>query len=117
MVMTKINAFRGEKQKITSRERPKSALYLRLKIVKKRDPFVSQCQKKYERGGTLWNFLTCKKKGPFRVTVPKKYERGGTLWNFLTSLVLQDIGTNEGETLWWNPKKFKKVALCRKKSE
>ena len=29
----------------------------------------------------------------------------GTLWDFLTSIVLQNIETNEGETLWWNPKK------------
>ena len=34
---------------------------------------------------------------------------------FFTSIVLQNIETNEGETLWWNPKHFKKVARCRKK--
>ena len=32
----------------------------------------------------------------------------GTIWKFLTSIVLQNIETNEGETLWCNPKKFKK---------
>ena len=39
----------------------------------------------------------------------KKCKRG-TLWDFLTSIVLQNIETNEGETLWLNLKKFKKVA-------
>ena len=43
------------------------------------------------------------------VTVPKNV-KGGTLCNFLTSIVLQNIETNEGGTLWCNPKKFKKSA-------
>ena len=34
------------------------------------------------------------------VTVPKNVKG-----HFLTSIVLQNIETNEGETLWWNPKK------------
>ena len=38
------------------------------------------------------------------VTVPKNV-KGGALWDFLTSIVLQNIETNEGGTLWWNPKK------------
>ena len=38
-----------------------------------------------------------------------------TPWDYLTFIVLQKIETNEGETLWWNPKKTsKKVAVCRK---
>ena len=32
----------------------------------------------------------------------------GTLCDFLTSIVLQNIETNQGGTLWWNPKSFKK---------
>ena len=34
--------------------------------------------------------------------------------NFLTSIVLQNIETNEGETLWWNPKYFKKSRIVPK---
>ena len=48
------------------------------------------------------------------VTVPKNV-KGGTLWDFLTSIVLQNIETNEGETLWWNPKNFKKSRIVPKK--
>ena len=35
---------------------------------------------------------------------------------FLTSIVLQNIETNEVETLWWNPKNFKKIRIVPKKS-
>ena len=34
----------------------------------------------------------------------------GTLCDFLTCIVLQNIETNEGGTLWCNPKNFKKSA-------
>ena len=71
---------------------------------------------KYEKikGGPLGDF----KKFPRKIlkvrflnsfTVPKNVIEG-TLWNFLTSIVLQNIETNEGETFWWYPKNFKKVA-------
>ena len=43
------------------------------------------------------------------VTVPKNV-KGGTHWDFSTSFVLQNIETNEGETIWWNKKTSKKVA-------
>ena len=43
------------------------------------------------------------------VTVPKNV-KGGTLCDFLTSIVLQNIETNEGGTLWCNLKNFKKSA-------
>ena len=43
----------------------------------------------------------------------EKCERG-TLWDFLTSIVLQNIETNERETLWWNPKKIKKSHSAEK---
>ena len=39
----------------------------------------------------------------------------GTLWDFLTSIVLQNIETNEGGTLWCNPKSFKKSHRAEKK--
>ena len=42
---------------------------------------------------------------------------GGTLWDFLRSIVLQNIETNEEETIWWNPKNFKKSRIVSKKSE
>ena len=41
----------------------------------------------------------------------------GTPWDFLTSIVLQNIETNEVETLWWNPKNFKKSRTVPKKSK
>ena len=40
----------------------------------------------------------------------------GTLCDFLTSIVLQNIETNEGGTLWCNPKNFKKSRIVPKKS-
>ena len=42
------------------------------------------------------------------VTVPKNVKEG-TLWDFLTTTVMQNIETNEGETIWWNPKISKKA--------
>ena len=47
------------------------------------------------------------------VRVPKN-AKGWTLRCFLTSIVLQNMETNEGETLWWNPKKFKKSHSAKK---
>ena len=49
------------------------------------------------------------------VTVPKNV-KGATLWDFLTFIVLQIIETNEGGTLWCNPKNFKKSRIVPKKS-
>ena len=45
----------------------------------------------------------------------KKCKRG-TLWDFSTSIVLQNIETNEGGTLWGNPKNFKKSRIAPRKS-
>ena len=42
--------------------------------------------------------------------MPKNVKEG-TLWDFLTSIVLKNIEINEGETLWWNPKKSKKSCI------
>ena len=39
------------------------------------------------------------------VTVPKNVKGGPDPSGFLTSIVLQNIETNEEETLWCNPKK------------
>ena len=36
---------------------------------------------------------------------------------FLTFILLQNIETNEGRILWCNPKIFKKVSQCRKKTK
>ena len=47
------------------------------------------------------------------ITVPKNV-KGGTLCNFLTSIVLQNIETNERGTLWCNPKSFKKSHSAEK---
>ena len=50
------------------------------------------------------------------VTVPKNV-KGGTHCDFLTSIVLQIIETNEGVTLWCNPKSFKKSYSAEKKCD
>ena len=63
--------------------------------------------------GALWGLE--KKRFLNSVTVPK-YVKGGTLWDFLTSIVLQNVETNEGGTLWCNPKNFKKSRTVPKKS-
>ena len=47
------------------------------------------------------------------VTVPKNV-KGGTLCDFLTSIVLQNIETNEGGTLWCNPKISKSLIVPKK---
>ena len=49
------------------------------------------------------------------VTVPENV-KGGTLWDFLTSIVLQNVETNKGGTLWCNPKRFLKSRIVPKKS-
>ena len=71
-----------------------------------------QNMKKIE-GGPFGDFKNFPKKIKMRflnsVTVPKNV-KGGTLRDILTSIVLQNIETNEGGTLWCNPKNFKKVA-------
>ena len=36
--------------------------------------------------------------------------KGGAIWDFLTFIVVQNIETIEGETLWCNPKNLKKIA-------
>ena len=103
-------------EKKTSRERPKSAPYLRLKIEKgDLSGFVKlQLVAKNEKneGGPLGDMKKFPKnffKMRFlnSVTVPKNV-KGGTLCDFLTSIVLQNIETNEGGPLVQS-KKFQKV--------
>ena len=103
---------------VTSRERPKSALYLRLKIVKEvSSGFVKlQLVAKYEKievepSGDLKKFPKKIFKLRFlnSVTVPKNV-KGGTLWDFLTSIVLQNVETNEGGAFDAIQKVSKKVA-------
>ena len=45
----------------------------------------------------------------------KKFKRG-ILWDFLSSIKLQNIETNEGETFWCNPKNFKKKSHSAEKN-
>ena len=89
---------------------------------KKWDPsgFVElQLVAKYEKNlkgdrlGTRKNFP---KNEIFEQCHSPKNVKGGTLWDFLTSIVLQNIETNEGGTLWCNPKSFKKSRIVPKKS-
>ena len=49
------------------------------------------------------------------VAVPENV-KGGTLCDFLTSIVLQNIETNQGGPFGAIQKVLKKVAQCRKKS-
>ena len=63
--------------------------------------------KKFPKKFFLMRFLNS-------VTVPKNV-KGGTLCDFSTSIVLQNIETNEGVTLWCNPKSFKKSHSAEKK--
>ena len=108
---------------LTSREPPKSAPYLRLKI-EKGGPFglcetPAGCKKmKKIEGGTLWGHEKISQNKFFNEIFEQCHSaekcKRGTLCDFLTSIVLQNIETNEGGTLWCNPKSFKK-SQCRKK--
>ena len=110
--------------RLTSRERPKSAPYLRLKIVKSgtlRALWNSswlQNMKKIE-GGTLWGLEKIYKKSVKNEIFEQchsaeKCKRGDSL-GILTSIVLQNIETNEGGTLWCHPKSLKKSRILPKK--
>ena len=79
----------------TSRERPKWALYLRLKIVKGGEIFENSNKLKLR-------FLNS-------VTVPQNVI-GGTLLDFLTSIVLQNIRKLKGRPFGGIQKASKKVA-------
>ena len=108
----------------TSRERPKSAPNPRLKI-EKGGPFglcetPAGCKKRKKiEGGTLWGHEKNSEKKFLNEIFEQchsaeKFKRG-TLCDFLTSIVLQNSETNEGGTLWCNPKSFKKSHSAEKK--
>ena len=90
-------------QEITSRKRPKSAPYLRLKIVKG-GPFDF---KKFPK-----NFF---KNVIFEQCHSAEKCKRGTLWYFLTSIVLQNNETNEGGPFGAIQKKFRKSCIVQKK--
>ena len=72
--------------------------------------------KKFE-GGLFGELKTNSKKNfneIFEQCHSAEKSKRGTPWNFLTSIVLQNIETNEGETLWWNPKISKKSHCTEK---
>ena len=71
--------------------------------------------KKFEKNlrGTLWRHEKISQKIFFNEIFEQCHSaekcKRGTLRYFLTSIVLQNIETNEGGTLWCNPKNLKKV--------
>ena len=65
----------------TSRDRPKSAPYLRLKNTRR----TSKCQSIGELGTLLWNFFRKK------VSQCRKKLKGGTIWDFLKSILSKNI--------------------------
>ena len=112
---------------VTSREQPKSALYLRLKIIKRGDPlgFVKlQLVAKYEKkikGGPLGDLKKTwvweiKMRFLNSVTVPKNVKGGpfGVFWDPLCCKISKQT---KGRPFGGIQKTSKNVALCRKKSE
>ena len=111
--------LRSNETKYNKPRTAKSALYLRLKIVKRgtlRALWNSswlQNMKKIE-GEPLGDLKKFPKKY-FKmwflnsVTVPKNV-KGGTLWDFLTSIMLQNVETNEGGPFGAIQKVSKEVA-------
>ena len=107
---------------LTSRERPKSAPYLRLKIEKGypsgfvKLQLVAKNEKKMKGGpfGDMKKFSKYFLNKTFEQCYSAEKYKKGPFAIFLTSIVLQNIETNERGTLWCNPKSFKK-SQCRKK--
>ena len=91
-------------QRETSRDRPKSAPYLRLKNSKR----TSKCR----RIGEFGTFY--EKKLKKSLTMPKKLKRR-TLWYSSKSILLQNSKKNEGDSLMG--KKLKKSRTVPKKSK
>ena len=91
---------------ITSRERPKSAPYLRLKNTKR----ASKCHSNGDLGTLLWkNFWR-------KVSQCRKKLKVGTLWHFSTSILSENIKKLKGALRW---KQFfgKKVSQSQKYSK
>ena len=95
---------RIEKKKKTSRERPKSAPYPRLKNSERTSKFPSFG----ELGLLLWKIFFWKK-----VSQCRKKLKGRTLWDFSTSILLQNSKKLKGGP-FRGEKFLKKVAQCRK---
>ena len=91
------------KKNETSRDRPKSAPYLRLKNTKR----TSICQSIGELGTLLWKKILEKS-----LTMPKKL-KGWTLWGVFNNHFVAKHQKIEGGTLWGNFFR-KKVSQCRK---
>ena len=89
----------------TSRHRPKSAPYLRLKNSK----MTSIWQSIGELGTLLWKKIFRKKS----LTKPKKL-KGWTLWGFSTSILSQNIEKLKGGPFGKKIFPEKKVLQCRK---
>ena len=87
----------------TSRERPKSAPYPRLKNSKRTSKFPNFG----ELGLLLWKFFLKS------LTMPKKL-KGRTLWDFSTSILLQNSKKLKGDPFVGKIFFWKKVAQCRK---
>ena len=118
------NVLSKTRRELTSQERPKSVLYLKLKkrevfkIVKKGPPalfenYVFWKLRKKMKGGHLETLNKFQKNPTLRfltIVTAKHYERE-TLCRFLASILLHIIGTNEGGSLWWTPVIFKKTSL------
>ena len=103
----------------TSRERPKSALYLRLKKTRKRKPLFLQLEttkalKKLKIEKKIPNFFSIFLKFPVSRIVPKNV-KGGTLLDFLNIHSVAKYQKLMGGTI----KKIgkKSVSQCRKKEE
>ena len=121
MVMTK-----AREQK-TSRERPKSAPYLRLKKTRKRKPLFLQLEttkalKKLKIEKKSEFFFEFFSKFPVSRIVPKNV-KGGTLWDFLNIHSVAKYPKLMGGTIKYFGKKSvsqfrkkrRKVSWCRKK--
>ena len=106
-----------ESTHLTSRERPKSAPYLRLKKTRKRKPLFLQLEttkdfKKLKIEKYSEFFFEIYLKFPVSRIVPKNV-KGGTLWDFLNIHSVAKYQKVMGGTI----KKFgkKSVSQCRKK--
>ena len=89
--------------KETSRDRPKSAPYLRLKNTKR----TSKCQSIGELGTLLWKFFSKK------ISQCRKKLKGGTIWDFSKSILSKNIKKLKVEP--FGEKKFSKKSLTEPK--
>ena len=90
-------------EKEASRDRPKSAPYLRLKNTKR----TSKCQSIGELGTLLWNFFRKK------VSQCRKKLKGGTIWDFSKSILSKNI--KKLKVGLFGEKKYSKKSLIEPK--